>query len=484
MELIDMSATSQRALLDQGDISPWKWGLVRRSCELLKQCAATDSMDLPSLRPWDPVWNRPEQIIQHDTPTTKQFADPENIYVLVWMVNKRMGQLGLSESTVRHYTEEGLAVILKKHYDSGTESYSGKLISQLTEERRLQYEQGAVGRTTYQNLRKAAAMLQELHQTGKITLERIPDWGRRELIPQHKAILNQFSAYATTQSNWAESSVSTVTSVAHVFLVELEGHGITSIETVTTMDIVTCAAKMLGRYTGGMKSALFGIRTFLRFLYEAGITADHFCKALPEFVCPRKNFHEGFAGDELENLLAQPDITSAVGKRDYAMMVLAVQSGLRSCDIIRLTFDSINWRTREIRVVQHKTGQPIMIPLEPETGNAIADYLLNGRPKSSLPQIFLCHTGAVRALKSRSGSAIVSRYMKKAGILSEHRGFHSFRRTFATNLLQNEVPIELIQQMLGQTHIDSAKPYLSVDEQGLKQCALPLLSSGKARAGR
>lgn len=162
------------------------------------------------------------------------------------------------------------------------------------------------------------------------------------------------------------------------------------------------------------------------------------------------------------------------------MMVLAAQSGLRSCDIIRLTFDSINWRTREIRVVQHKTGQPIVIPLEPEAGNAIADYLLNGRPKSSLPQIFLCHVGAVRALKSRTGSAIVSKYMKGAGIHSGYRGFHSFRRTFATSLLQSKVSIESIQQMLGQTHIDSAKPYLSIDEQGLKQCALPLISHGKA----
>lgn len=269
-------------------------------------------------------------------------------------------------------------------------------------------------------------------------------------------------------------------SIAHVFLLELEDHGVASVETVARMDIVACVTRMLGRYTGGMRSALFGIRTFLRFLYEAEITADNFCKTLPEFVCPRKNFREGFSDDELERLLSQPDTTSAVGKRDYAMMVLAAQSGLRSCDIIRLTFDSINWRTREIRVVQHKTGQPIVIPLEPEAGNAIADYLLNGRPKSSLPQIFLCHVGAVRALKSRTGSAIVSKYMKGAGIHSGYRGFHSFRRTFATSLLQSKVSIELIQQMLGQTHIDSAKPYLSIDEQGLKQCALPLISHGKA----
>ena len=319
-EMLDNFLLEQRVLLDQGDISQWKWGLVRRSCELLKQCAAMNSIDLPDLQPWDPVWNRPKQIIQHDAPTAKQFAESENIYVLVWMVNKRMEQLGLSENTVRHYTEEGLAVILKKHYDSGTESYSDKLISQLTEERRLQYEQGEVGRTTYQNLRKAAAMLQEFRLTGKITLERIPNWGRREVIPQHKAILDKFSAHVTTQSNWAESSVSTVTSVARVFLLELEDHGIVSIETVAMMDIATCVTRMLGRYTGGMRSALFGIRTFLRFLYEAEITADNFCKTLPEFVCPRKNFREGFSDDELERLLSQPDITSAVGKRDYASL--------------------------------------------------------------------------------------------------------------------------------------------------------------------
>ena len=327
-EMLDNFLLEQRVLLDQGDISQWKWGLVRRSCELLKQCAAMNSIDLPDLQPWDPVWNRPKQIIQHDAPTAKQFAESENIYVLVWMVNKRMEQLGLSENTVRHYTEEGLAAILKKHYDSGTESYSDKLISQLTEERRLQYEQGEVGRTTYQNLRKAAAMLQEFRLTGKITLERIPNWGRREVIPQHKAILDKFSAHVTTQSNWAESSVSTVTSVARVFLLELEDHGIVSIETVAMMDIATCVTRMLGRYTGGMRSALFGIRTFLRFLYEAEITADNFCKTLPEFVCPRKNFREGFSDDELKRLLSQPDTTSAVGKRDYAMMVLAAQSGL------------------------------------------------------------------------------------------------------------------------------------------------------------
>ena len=321
-EMLDNFLLEQRVLLDQGDISQWKWGLVRRSCELLKQCAAMNSIDLPDLQPWDPVWNRPKQIIQHDAPTAKQFAESENIYVLVWMVNKRMEQLGLSENTVRHYTEEGLAVILKKHYDSGTESYSDKLISQLTEERRLQYEQGEVGRTTYQNLRKAAAMLQEFRLTGKITLERIPNWGRREVIPQHKAILDKFSAHVTTQSNWAESSVSTVTSVARVFLLELEDHGIISIETVAMMDIATCVTRMLR---------------------EELLTVNP-CSLLR--LPPKARSQAQFYTAEQLNILLQ----EAQQEQLYPIIKTAIIYGLRRSELLGLKWDSIDFENNVLTI--------------------------------------------------------------------------------------------------------------------------------------
>ena len=182
----------------------------------------------------------------------------------------------------------------------------------------------------------------------------------------------------------------------------------------------------------------------------------------------------------LEYLLEHPDRTTAIGKRDYAMMVLAAQSGLRACDVVRLELGSIDWRAREIRLVQHKTGEPLSLPLQAESGNAIADYILNGRPDSALPNIFLCHTGVIRPLDARSASGVVSKHMKLAGIPAKRRAFHALRRTFGTRLLQNEVSFELIQQLLGHRDMDSMKLYLSIDEQGLKQCALPLLSHRKA----
>ena len=93
---------------------------------------------------------------------------------------------------------------------------------------------------------------------------------------------------------------------------------------------------------------------------------------------------------------------------------------------------------------------------------------------------FLCHSGMDRHIDARSASAMVSKYMKLAGIPAKHRAFHALRRTFGTRLLKNEVSFELIQQLLGHRDMDSMKPYLSIDEQGLKLCALPLLYKGKA----
>ena len=99
-----------------------------------------------------------------------------------------------------------------------------------------------------------------------------------------------------------------------------------------------------------------------------------------------------------------------------------------------------------------------------------------------MPYIFLCHVGVLRPINNRSASTIVTKYLRRAEIVSAipRRGFHSFRRSFGTRLLQNEIPLELLLQLLGHSNIDSAKPYLSVDELGLKNCALGLIARTKA----
>jgi integrase len=164
-------------------------------------------------------------------------------------------------------------------------------------------------------------------------------------------------------------------------------------------------------------------------------------------------------------------------------MMTAIQTGLRAVDIANLKRQDIDWRAKEIRIIQHKTGRPLSLLLPTETGNAIADYLLNGRPECDLPYIFLCGDKPYRQLKNRSASSIVSRYMRRIGITESaipRRGFHSFRRTFGTQLLESGIPLDMLSELLGHSHIDSSKPYLSVNEAGLKSCALGLVPLEKA----
>lgn len=480
--MLDEFLLEQFELFRQGKFSPWKWRLIRRSCELLKYCAVEDSVDMPPLLPWLPSLHRSRQSIETSIPTAEQFADPENIFALVWKTNRSMVELGLTDATVRHYREEGLAVILNRHYEAQTEHFSEGILSQIITEKRTQYEQGQTARASFQNLRKAAHWLREMYLTGNITLGKIPNWGQREPVEPFQTLLDEFCV--DTEHTMAKTSLKVARSAVRRFLFEMENHGFNTLSDFSQVNVNGCITSFAVHYAGGLGSAISCVRLFLHFLYEHSLTETDLSSSLPELVAARKMFHEGFTEDELDRLLAHPDRDTATGKRDYAMMVLAAQSGLRACDVVRLELGSIDWRTREIRLTQHKTGEPLSLPLEPESGNAMADYILNGRPNSDVKNIFLCHTGKIRPLDARSASGVVSNHMKQAGIPAKRRAFHALRRTFGTRLLQNEVSFELIQQLLGHRDMDSMKPYLSIDEQGLKLCALSLLSQGKVGGSR
>lgn len=482
IEMLDAFVSEQRECFERGEFSEWKWRLVRRGSELIKHFVQTGMVDLSALRPWEPILRRPHQSVELDEPTSTQLADPEDIFALVWRVKQSLQKLGLTKNAVRHYTTEGLSVILRKHTQQGLERYSETLISDAVAEIRRKYEQGLTSRSSYQNLRKASFFLSEMYRTGKITLSTIPDWGHREPVPEFAGLLEDFCDNANRTGILAGSTVKTARSAIRTFFFELEARGWQSFDGITLAEVSSTITYMAMRYNGGLHSAIFSVRVFLRHLYENHFTLENLSLAVPEMVARRTIFREGFSAVEIERLLDAPDVETPIGKRDYAIMLLAAQTGLRACDIVNLKREDIDWRAREIRIVQQKTGKPLSLPLEPESGNAIADYLLNARPESDLPYIFLCHVGILRPINNRSASAIVTKYLRRSEIVSTipRRGFHSFRRSFGTRLLQNEIPLELLRQLLGHSKIDSAKPYLSVDELGLKNCALGLVTRTKA----
>lgn len=162
--------------------------------------------------------------------------------------------------------------------------------------------------------------------------------------------------------------------------------------------------------------------------------------------------------------------SSAMGMRDYAMIMLAYTTGLRGCDIVNLKFDSIDWDACELRLVQEKTNIPVSLPLDTKTGNAIADYILHARPKCKSEYIFL------RVLRpyTKIGSiwTVIAKYAHIAlGKDRKMNGPHAFRRGMGRQLLEANIPAPLICDILGHSSSVSLRQYTASSLEKLKVCA-------------
>lgn len=137
--------------------------------------------------------------------------------------------------------------------------------------------------------------------------------------------------------------------------------------------------------------------------------------------------------------------------------------------------------TIELISYKKKTAKSLALPLDIEVGNAIAEYILHGRPSSESDYIFLRAISPNNKLSDRSIHHIINKYMDKEGInykRGECKEFHSFRRLRGTSLLEAEVPLTTISQILGQRDPMSAKPYLSLNNEKLRACALEMNGIG------
>jgi len=180
--------------------------------------------------------------------------------------------------------------------------------------------------------------------------------------------------------------------------------------------------------------------------------------------------------EEVEAILGQIDTTTKQGKRDYAILLLASHTGLRSIDIVNLRLSDLDWLNDSIHIVQRKTGRPLVLPLEIDTGNAIAKYILEARPESTSEYVFLRTSAPYRKLADcGSMDNILEKYLNSAGILrqpGDGKSFHALRRSMGTWMLESGVPLTTISQVLGHKEQDSAKQYLSMDYEKLALCAL------------
>jgi integrase/recombinase XerD len=222
---------------------------------------------------------------------------------------------------------------------------------------------------------------------------------------------------------------------------------------------------------------LCGLRSFLRYLHESGLHPENLAKVIPAIKARKQNrIPSVWTQENLTRLLDVIDRGNPAGKRDYAIILLATRLGLRTIDIKRLKLNNLKWRENRIELTQSKTAAVLNLPLLPDVGWAIIDYLKNGRPKVESPYIFLRQLAPLAPFSDEDRlHQIVVKYMKLAKIPispDKKKGMHSLRHTLASRLLAENTPLPVISDILGHVSSDSTAVYLKVDVSRLRECAL------------
>src|SRR6266851_4945181 len=209
-----------------------------------------------------------------------------------------------------------------------------------------------------------------------------------------------------------------------------------------------------------------GLRSFLRFCFiEGQVPVDLSQAALPVTGRRRSPLPRGIAKADARALLGGCDRRSALGRRDYAVLVTLLRLGLRAGEVARLRLDDIDWRAGEL-VVRGKGARQDRLPLPAEVGQAVACYLRRGRPASGRREVFLQARAPFGAIAAGTVSSTVRRACRRAGVAEV--GAHRLREMVAAG-----VPLAEIAQVLRHHSLQTTALYGRVDLDRLRALAAP-----------
>ncbi len=309
-----------------------------------------------------------------------------------------------------------------------------------------------------------------------------PFKARYPLVSRYKVTLDHF------YEEWAEGfkaslhagrlTIPVLYSLARDFFYYLQTEGIKNFNLINQDIIYAFLMHEYSTHMGCMGNVMYVMRLICEYLRK--MNYDNIPSELLTFALPpsRKKVLPAFNHSDMERILKKPNTDNPIGKRDYAILILASVTGIRAIDIANLKLTDINWKNMTIHFIQHKTGFGLSLPLNKDAVSAIADYILNGRPSTELTNVFLTEVMPYRKLNDKSSVAnVLNKYVKLSGIdkvAHDGKSFHAFRRNMGVWLLETGANPEMISQVLGHHSKKVLKRYLPLDTSSLYICALGL----------
>ena len=297
-----------------------------------------------------------------------------------------------------------------------------------------------------------------------------------QLLPEYKELID-FYKKADKSRGLKDNTINKTASNTASFLYAMQNKGLKNLGSIKEEDVLSFFLD-----DKGILSKSSSYKKQISAVFKAGINWNekecrNILAYLPRIRPKRKNI-QFLTPEEVERIHTMlDDETVAITLRDRAIGKLLFFTGIRPCDIAEMEFSSIDWETEEINLHQQKTGAPLNLPLTAAIGNSIYDYIVNERPESSDPHLFLgelyphypFEAGAVWSISAKIYKAAALRQSK-----DDRRGTHLFRYNVATSFLSSGIPRPVISQTLGQLDPLSLESYLHADLTHLKECALSI----------
>jgi integrase/recombinase XerD len=327
---------------------------------------------------------------------------------------------------------------------------------------------------------RAVRLLISLMETGDFEF-RSPRKEKLIFSEQYREAYRHFLDFCRNAKDLSESTMESRERHLYRFDKYLEGNGL-AIEDLD-LDAMEAFFATIGLDVNTIRYVRSCVRDFLRFMFDNGyLPKDHsplVLKGTKKVKGKGTTLPTTYTEAEIKRVIAVINRGTSIGKRDYLVILLAAEYGWRASDITRFNFSQIDWERNEISFFQYKTGNPVVFPLLASVGNAVIDYLRNGRPDGGDDVIIVSHMRSTlgKALHSPTIHSIVTRYFREADIPNwrqKKHGPHALRHSLATNMLKKNVPMPLISTVLGHQSTETTKVYVGVDIGKLRECGLPI----------
>ena len=296
----------------------------------------------------------------------------------------------------------------------------------------------------------------------------------RPLTPVERCT-QEYEQYLREARALAEATIVNYVPFIERFLKDRFADGPVTLSGLCAGDVVRFVQRQAPRlHTRRAKLMTSALRSFLNYAqYRGEVTLD-LAEAVPvvgNWSMP--SIPRTISADQVSQLLASIDQRTAMGRRDYAILLLLARLGLRSSEVVFLELEDIDWNS-SILTVRGKSAQRNEFPLSHEVGQAIAAYLRDGRPPSTSRRLFLRAKAPIRGFQGASGiGSIVRHSLQRAGIKAPTYGAHQFRHGLATEMLRQGASLGEIGEVLGHRHPQTTKIYTQVDLEALRTLALP-----------